>query len=489
MRRNISLCVRSVVILQIVAGIWLARNELGNAQTTSSRWSAPSDISAPVSAGRDLFGELVCDPYQNLHVLWSKGSDTRSEIYYRSDVNGIWSAPIDVIALPEPVTTRLSAAITSPDPILHLIWQHSFTQGDVYYSQVPLTDAGRARAWSPPQVLIAEVDRAEILADDDGVIRIVFGKSDADSLGYGVYYIESEDRGVTWTDPITVMEGVLPYPSTISAGMAVDEAGRIHVTVSIRSYDYGAYSELGYLRSTDDGRTWSAYRQIYPEEVTPYGLSSLMVYAFGADEVHLTWHDPRRMHQWSFDGGETWSEPIEIMSLDAGFGGDNVLAEDSDGALHVVTGVQSGVFSASWDGSEWSAPERIENRSMDPHGQKIVVCQGNQLHVVYDDRVTADTTVWYSHREIAAPHIDRRAMPSSSFRSTTATVTTPIFPGATTAAGSVASPAGTPVTADFGTISTAPPSSSVSPLLMSFVAATVLVVVVLAFVMIRRDRR
>jgi hypothetical protein len=70
-----------------------------------------------------------------------------------------------------------------------------------------------------------------------------------------------------------------------------------------------------------------------------------------------------------------------------------------------VTAVTGGVYSAKWDGGSWSVPERIEDRPMDPHAQSLVVCGGNELQVVYDDRMGENTTVWWSRRKLDTPSL------------------------------------------------------------------------------------
>jgi hypothetical protein len=415
---NMTLNKRLVLTSLLLVGIILLRSYASNAQTPDSKWSSPIDISAPVSTGQDIFGVLLCDPYQNLHVLWAKNYEGGSGIFYRNDLSDTWSDLIDVIAVPDPIAARLSVALSLPDNVIHLIWQNNFIRGDVYYSQVSLLNAGNSRSWTRPKILIPQVDSAQIHVDAAGIVRILFGASDASGRENGVYYIKSEDGGATWGDPIPIYETDSSLPSTITAAMAMDQAGRIHVGITIRSQEYSAYSEIGYLRSLDGGQTWSEYKVIDDKGTTFQGVSTLTPYAFGPDEVHLTWHDPRRMHQWSFDGGETWSEPIQIMPLSAGFGGANELVKDSAGVLHVVTAVANGVFSAAWENSQWTTPEQIDNRPMDPHGQKIAVCQGNQLHVVYDDRLGNETTVWYSRREVDAPHRKRLSLPPYNIQQT-----------------------------------------------------------------------
>ncbi len=102
---------------------------------------------------------------------------------------------------------------------------------------------------------------------------------------------------------------------------------------------------------------------------------------------------------------------LRVVVLGAGFGGRNQLVKDSAGILHVVVAVGYGVYSASRSSSQWNAPEQIDDRSIDPHGQVMIACQGNQLHIAYYDR-TGDNKVWYSTRMVNAPHINREPIPT-----------------------------------------------------------------------------
>ena len=269
--------------------------------------------------------------------------------------------------------------------------------------------------------------------------------------------------------------------------IVVDEAGRIHVGLTLRSEEYGVYSEVGYVRSVDGGQNWGDYRRVELMGTAYQGVSTLTPYAFGADEIHLTWHDPRRMHQWSYDGGETWDQPIEIMPLGAAFGGANMLAKDSAGVLHVVTAVANGVFSAAWDGTRWMAYEQIETRQMDPHGQQLIVCQGNQLHVVYDDRVLDDTTVWHASRTVDAPHIERQRLPASNLQPTVAP-TPDLAPTLTTKADPEAPIRSSQPVTGLDSVPSARPSTLVSLMLVFLAPAIMVVASILVWRVLQRNR-
>ncbi|MBP7689301.1 MAG: exo-alpha-sialidase [Thermoflexales bacterium] len=383
----------------------------GLAQQVASQWSRPVDAIAGSGADNGSFTVLLCDQYQDAYMLVAEQSLSGAAILYRNDVEGSWSVPRDVIATADEVAFGLGATINNRDDSLHAIWLNRYLSGDLIYTRAALRDSANPRSWELPLTLANAVDWAAIQADSRGLVHIVYGATDASGIEHTVYHIQSDDSGLTWSEPVSAYTGATAVPSIIRPEIAIDGRNRLHVGMSINSNDYGVYSEVGYVQSADGGTTWSAYKQVQTLGTTFQGVAWISPFAFGDDEVHLTWHDPRRMHAWSTDGGVTWRGPIEIMPLAAAFGGRNFLTQDSAGVLHVVTAVADGVFSAAWDGAEWGTPEQIDTRYIDPHGQSIMACQGNQLHVAFYDR-TGDNKTWYSTRLVNAPHLDRKPMPT-----------------------------------------------------------------------------
>lgn len=404
-------CVFAALVITVITSF--VTTAAANTQDEGAAgWDSPIDVAAPYMVGQDLFGEMFCDSYQNLHLLWGKSHEDGSEIFYRNDSGGQWSDATDIIAVSESLAVRLSAAFVEQTRTLHLVWQSHWTKGELNYARAPIVRAGDPRAWTAPVQLLVDVDSAQILADSGGVLHLVYGLSEGNDQTNILYYVRSSDGGETWSVPTVAYEVTTPTPSFLGAATAIDDAGRIHVGITTRSQNYGDFSQLVYVRSRNGGFSWDESLVVATQSEQTPNVSVLAPYTFGADEVHLTWHDPRRMHMWSLDGGETWHEPVEIMTLGAGFGGANGLVKDSAGTLYAVSGVQNGVYVARWSGSEWEPPVQVEDREMDPHGQRIVVCQGNQLHVLYDDRVEEDTTVWYTHRTVDAPHIPQEPLPA-----------------------------------------------------------------------------
>ena len=395
----------------LLLGIFFLQSTTILAQVTSPIWRNPIDMTQSSTSSNALYPLILCDKYQNTHVIWSDRVE-ESALYYMNDISGDWSAPMDVITNGDDIRLmiKLSAVIDDNTDILHVLWVDQWIKGVLYYSQVPLSQASNPRAWSKPIPIAIGTENGAIDVGEDGLLHIVYGTSGDDNLEVGIDYIQSTDGGNNWSTPINVASKKVPFPSDPYAEIAVDERGRIHVGITYRSQDYGSYSEVGYARSVDGGITWSDYEMIDDLGTAWQGVSTISPYAFGENEIHLTWHDPRRMHRWSKDGGSTWSEPDQVMSLGAAFGGPNALTQDSSGAIYIVTAINQGVYSARWDGSMWGPPERIEDREIDPHGQEIAICQGNKLQVVYDDRNDSQK-IWYSNRTVEAPRVERLSMP------------------------------------------------------------------------------
>jgi|GEM_PF-1630485 len=403
------------------------------AQEPGTGWAIPWDITGTnVTDGVHQYCTLLVDGQQNVHLLWvhnMTGSDETSEgsgaaLFYRTDIQGDWSPSVDVVAISGHVMADLSAAISPVNDTIHVFWHDQYIGGDLYHARVWLRDAGNPRAWSSPSLVGTNVG-GTCAIDAEGVLHtVLYDAPEAEQQASNVYYARSEDDGKTWSDPIPVYQAITPVPASVSGEIAVDPAGRIHIGITIRSLEYSEYSELGYIRSEDGGKSWTPYEQVAFEGTGWQGVNRIKVFAFSTDEIHRTWHDPRRMHQWSHDGGATWSHPVEIIDLGAAFGGANQLVKDSAGRLYAVTATGGGVYVSTWDKDRWRLFAQVEDRFIDPHGQYIAASQGNRLHVAYYDR-TYLGKVWYSSCQISAPGIPRQPYPTRTLDPTAAPTVVP----------------------------------------------------------------
>ena len=480
-------CPQAIGLILVVLLLLTRTTASLGAQGEITGWTPPVNFSN-VSELLSNTPVLLCDTKQNTHMFWVERTDQQAYIYYSSDASGSWQEPIDILGAPR--VDLLDAAIT-PDLRAHLVWVAG-NGGELLYTSAPLADAHDLRKWSNPRALVSGVNVMSnvygggntLYADSTGVLHLAYSKpNDSDRFSNSLYYIRSEDGGDSWSAPSLVLSVSAPEPSSMSGNIAVDETGRVHVAWDVRSDQYASFSQLGYIRSTDSGKTWGHELELAAGN-PPFGVAMAAVFAFGGNEVHLTWDTPDRLHQWSNNGGETWSAPGPIMSLGAAFGGFNKLAKDSAGALHVVAAVGDGVYHAAWNGNGWNPPESLDTRPFDPHGQQLVVCQGNRLHVAYYDR-TAENEIWYSSKITKAPELPRAAIPISEAAPTFAPVLT--SEPSVTAAASTATPPPS-VTREAAPKSSTTSSGMLSPTLIGIASAGLLVIVVVLVTLARRRR-
>ena len=450
----------------------------------SQVWSNPVDITGGIGSNVRSFDAIVCDPYQNAHIFWADQSEDGAAIFYRNDFSGTWSFPVDVLLVDDASIYYLKTAVSPQHDTIHLTWVNFIFNATMYYSSAPLAQASNPDAWRAPVVIEEGVTNSDISVDPGGRLHLVYSVSDETGINNEVHHIVSEDDGMSWSEPDLVYARTFSQPSSIQVWQDIDKKGRIHLGLTLRSQEYGAVSEVGYTRSLDDGVTWDEYQVVQKQGTTFQGVAWIEPFSFGENEVHLTWHDPRRMHIYSRDGGETWSQPEEIMPLGGAFGGPNELTQDGSGTVHVVTAVSNGVFTAEWKNERWSAPQQIDARNIDPHGQHIAACGGNRLHIVYYDRV-GDETVWYATRELRARAIRREPIP------------TPTLDPAALITPTIGAPEPTPTSEiDLlrATLSAAPPPDNISPsktmsLMLSGVWPAAILIAALLVLALARMRR
>jgi hypothetical protein len=468
---------------------------LGAVRNEQQGWTTPIDFSKDPET-YSVAPLLLCDPYQNVRVFWVEkvnSQATAAVFYYRDDTAGEWSEPVELLNVPN--LFYLSGAITTHD-ILHLMWITRDGLGDLVYSHAPLSEAGYLRGWTSPQKLVSNASFVDVVTDQTGTLYAFYNTSDSKALEHTLTLIQSVDDGQSWSPPKVIQSFATPLPSKVEVQGAVDGAGRLHVGYTVRSYEYAAYSRVAYLRSNDKGQTWTEPLILNTGDQRP-GTARLGVYTFGDSEVHLTWDAPARLHQWSKDGGVTWSPAVRIANPEPGaaFGGYNELAKDAAGTLHVVYAVRGGVYVADWDGVAWQPAERLlRDPQNDPHRQQLVVCQGNQLHTVYQDNDVEHSEIWYSTEQVKAPHIDRAPVPSAALGpiaiitpAVTAIPSPTLEPGRSAPSPTSDRATSTPPSIANPINRTPPPSSdnSFSPILLA-VGAALLCFVVLAVIRLKR---
>jgi len=355
-------------------------------------WTTP----VPISSSSEIAWNpaIVADTEGQVHVVWTS-DPTRTQgnrgdsVLYAKWSNGSWSEPNSILLSPKGRTSTPEIAIDKRG-WMHVIWESGggFNRGPLYYSRAPVAEANSARGWTPPVLLATEAVWGDIEVSQSDVIYVVY----ADHSKSAIMLLVSRDNGESWEQPITIYEDTsLTGQEDLSRPrLAIGPQGDLHVGWIQDAYNAERpYSGrvLFYASSQDRGATWTKALMVDSVANPDYGEKTpaewINLAVDSKDRVHLVWDGANgyRYHQWSADGGLSWSEPTIILP-EIGYAGWNALAVDSADVLHVVASTVNGLFSVRWQGGTWSSPEKMPSLG-GPHFPALAVSQGSTLFLVY----------------------------------------------------------------------------------------------------------
>ncbi len=385
-----------------------------SAQVDASDWTPP--LALFETTGRASEPELVVDAAGVVHVFWAYGSPENEadgalqSIYYTRQQQGVWSEPVDVLVSPGGRGARMPAVALDQYGYLHLAW----SGGDsIYYSRAyaPVAAAGGGpQAWTTPvafTLYVAAFEPAIVAAGD----HVYLLWTEANN---GLVFARSADGGRRWNSPQTIFAAPGAQELARWGRLAVDEAGRLHVTLSLaRSGDAAAARRdpiyLYYLRSEDGGDTWTDPWLIAPEP--DFGEATLVTW--GANDLHLFWNGRAgthgRYHRASSDGGQTWSAVETILPPGpplglGGLTGFPAVVSDARGDLHLVSTGDPQNYYTHWRNGLWTEPVVISvgldglgvtGESVNMEMPSLALGSGNQLHAVFHE---GQERIWYTSR-------------------------------------------------------------------------------------------
>jgi hypothetical protein len=465
------------------------------AQGRIGGWSEPYRLSSP--DGRSSEATLVADAYGFVHCFWVEVlQDNRSIIQYARFDGVSWSPTVDIyLSGPYAGTRSVSAAVDSRGG-LHLAWAEGLTaDGPVYTMSAPAHDALSAQHWSEPIPLGLPADSLELRVDSRGVYHLVYADHTAEA---GVYYVRSEDQGVTWSKPFWLDPDILPGHVPDSLNFDLDDAGGLHAV-----WFYGAIGRdaqpdwVRYAHSLDGGRNWSKPFMIdraVPETEHNLTVAGPKMIVQG-QTVHVIWAAgslPYRQHRYSTDAGRTWTKPRQIFDELHGQAFDG-LTVDGAGRLHFVGQIRFpvGIYHAIFDGSGWTQPSLVYliaqgDETIEEHGERVhahhthpAVGAGNQLVITFGDG-PADP-----NRRLFAMHRTLSELPSLELLPTPVPSATPSPPPTVAAAQPTPRPTRTPTTPLPPEVAARPLDSGAGPDL-ALSAALVPAVLILGYTFTRR---
>lgn len=418
----------AILAIGLLVGIHVYATEV-RAQAPIS-WREYTNLSNMGAQMQETPPVIAADSFGYVHVFWTGRNDAGSSIYYARH-RDFWEGPVDIIMAPNAL---VSAALVDADGDLHLIWMGN---NQIYHSRAHVNNALSAWGWDSTTVIgdrvaSASSYAADIAMDSSGTMYVVYG----DSQSANVYVVQSADNGVTWTDPRQIGEAgrIQSEEAATEIQLAYEkDSDTLHVVWTARELPRGwPGTRLFYSHTSDQGATWTppvvvddAEFDGYAEDRGPF-FPTLSVAA--QNEVHLTWSGApkgERWHQWSSNGGMTWSRmsPIDVFNQTAlglgipGTTGFTDMVVDGSGQLYAATtiGNSGAPRLAAWHEGGWGPLYDSPYPGADCEDPRIVVTEGNMLHLVCLERGSAEKNdVWYVSARTDALQTPSEALPPPS---------------------------------------------------------------------------
>ena len=385
----------ALLVISLLSISWIAPVRV---QMQGGGWSAPYRLSS--DAGKASEGYLTADKYGYVHCFWTETLFENEHwiIKYARFDGTTWTKPNDIY-----VTTRGMrnvAPFADQQGILHIAWAEGLV-GPAYYTYAPANAAFSARNWAKPTLINVPARVVFLRVDSKGILHMLYINQTEEAAG--VYYIRSEDRGKTWSEPVWLDPDILPAHIPDSLSFELDENDGLHAVWMYGTREAGATPDwVRYTHSLDGGRTWSApFLLDRYDEASDHNLTTAgPVMTVQGQTVHVIWAAgslPYRYHRFSTDAGLTWSEPVHIFGDLHGQAFDGI-AVDRAGRVHFVGQIRypMGIYNAYWDQSQWSKPSLVYLISVDGSGEDVgervhahhtlpVIRAGNQLVLTFAD--------------------------------------------------------------------------------------------------------
>jgi hypothetical protein len=217
----------------------------------------------------------------------------------------------------------------------------------------------------------------------------------------GIYLTRSEDDGDSWSDAVPVFDGIAADWDLIGpASLTRTLDGTLHLlwTRWTQVPEMQAIA-LAYARSEDNGETWSEAETVIEEPILGSGI-------LGVQErfVHRIWTGlidgrPVIWHQFSEDGGITWSAAGRVVDPGLILGPTTLIADQNENPLLLqlaeTNGGQLVLQEWVWATDRWVEGERrtLQDTAVNADAIAAIAAPDGRIAVMYGSLITGDTTV------------------------------------------------------------------------------------------------
>ena len=397
------------IVLLVLSGIFLGFVPAGHAQQVQE-WSDPINLSMSGSASNP---SVVVDNNGTLHIIWV---DQIDGFKYVQSADGVtWTAP-ETVRFPFSLDAAPPLLLSDPRGIIHIFWLDE--QNKLFYGQALNDTLAIPAGWRRRVNIDSQVFDYDVGLDEQGGVHVAYIKNPSPNPGNaGVFYRDSSDGGLNWT------RSSLLYASAYFRAVTTENA-HIRIVVSDKSegeesvyvvWDDRIQKRVYFATSTDGGENWGAVREL----VAPEG-SQGQRYPYNAnievldEKVLTTWvvGEPgggcTPFSWFSSDGGETWGEPVPVLSGSAQCPDNSEFISIDANYSALLFSNQNDLSLSFWNGEIWSNPQvqtalsSITNPATFDTillGCKQAVINNGRLYIVGCDEGTGGD-IWFIERPL-----------------------------------------------------------------------------------------
>jgi len=331
-----------------------------------ANWSEPELISTTPSEISSI--SLAVDDKDQFHMLWiqrdQNNGQENSSIYYTKWDGIIWTQPQTIYVATQGDISELDTAVDRER--IMVVWSEGINN-QILFSWSNTDKAQNPSEWATPlqsSTPLFTGTSPRLHANNSGIVYIAYSKPINEDRG--IYVVKSTDEGKNWSAPSQVFNaGDAGWDIADSPELATDQSGSVHVTWVKKSFPEDGYLLALYTsQSGDQGATW-----LNPSVVEEGDLTWGQINGIRSSNLYRTWQEVDigtqlvNWHQFSIDGGVTWSLPTSVTDPEDEIGSP-VVTTDTAGRLYLFQPILvipqiTGITYRIWDTDRWLVEERI----------------------------------------------------------------------------------------------------------------------------------
>jgi len=302
-----------------------------------------------------------------------------------------WSEPQQLTT--DPAQDQYASIMQDSTGKIWLVWERA---GNLLCK----TSSDGGTSWSTPEILVTDIlihVGTSLLQDSTGRIWVAWGCVRHSSMGGDIFYITSDDGGLSWSAP----QQLTDYPYDDVTPSLIEVSGEVWIV--FRSYGLSYNADIWYVKTNDGGATWST-----PIQLTSYSgrefTPSAMVDSTG--KIWVAWcrelvsGNENIYYKTSIDKGASWSPDQELTTHPNDEGHPSII-EDVSGTIFVFYALDEGTVvniyyrTTADSGNTWSAPDLLTINTCND-GVPYAALIKNQVWVIWQSDRSGNSDIWMS---------------------------------------------------------------------------------------------